>query len=235
MNTRLLSLEGGSTTPEQMRTAVVLLAAVTLTAVHRQLCEVSMLPETGVLTGGTARTWAYFASTFALFGIAPWLLMRHVLRTPPAACGLAIGDWRFGALAVAVLLPIIAVTMLVPAADFPSMRATYPVDKAAMLSAERFAWYAAGRVLLFYTAWEFFFRGLLLFGLRRQLGDLTALLLQTLPSALWHIGYPDSELYASIAGGLLFGWLALRTGSILWPFLLHAGIGLITDLSISLS
>jgi membrane protease YdiL (CAAX protease family) len=235
MNTRLLSIDGAATTPEQLRTAVVLVAAVTLTAVHRQLFEVSMLPQTELLSGGTARTWTYFTSTFVLFGLLPWLLVRYVLHSPPAACGLTVGDWRFGGLAIAILLPIIAVTMLVPAADFPSMRATYPVDKAAMLSAERFAWYAAGRVLLFYTAWEFFFRGLLLFGLRRQLGDLTALCLQTLPSALWHIGYPDSELYASIAGGLLFGWLALRTGSILWPFLLHAGIGLITDLSISLS
>ena len=134
-----------------------------------------------------------------------------------------------------MLLPVIAVALRLPAAQMEDMRAVYPVDKAAMESAPMFMQYAVGRVLLFYIGWEFFFRGFMLFGIRDAVGDTMAIAITTLPSALWHIGYPVGELYMSIAAGLLFGWLAVRTRSILWPLLLHAGIGLVTDLSITLT
>lgn len=88
------------------------------------------------------------------------------------------------------------------------------------------------RGLLFYTAWEFFFRGFLLFGLQKDFGIWAAICIQTIPSCLWHIGLPTGEIFASIAAGILFGILAVRTRSILWAFLLHLLIGVGTDLFI---
>jgi membrane protease YdiL (CAAX protease family) len=231
----LTPIIGINVRPEELRAASILLAGVVLTIIHRQACGVDVLPVTGILSAETARVWLYCACTLVLFAIIPMLIVQRGFRAPLAEYGVQIGEWKFGLTAVAVLVPIIAVAMLLPAAQMEDMRAVYPVDKGAMDSVPMFLQYAVGRVFLFYVAWEFFFRGFLLFGIRKSVGDTMAIAITTLPSALWHIGYPTGELYASIAAGLLFGWLAIRTRSILWPLLLHASIGLITDLCITLS
>ncbi len=220
---------------EERRAAVVLLVGVVITTIHRQACGVDTLPAVGVLVSESARVWLYSACTLLLFAAIPLLLIRGSFRQPLADYGVRLGDWKFGLTAVGILLPVIAVAMLLPAAGMDDMRAFYPVDKSAMESTARFVQYAVGRVFLFYVGWEFFFRGFMLFGIRDSVGDAVAIAITTLPSALWHIGYPTGELYASIGAGLLFGWLAVRTRSILWPLLLHAAIGLITDLCITLS
>mgnify|MGYP001223006904 CR=1 FL=1 len=220
---------------EERRAALVLLVGVVFTTLHRQACGVDVLPAVGMLNSETARTWLYFVLSLALFAVIPAVIVKRGFRKSLSDYGVRLGDWKFGLITVSVLLPVISVAMLLPAAQMEDMRAAYPVDKTAMLSAPMFLQYAVGRVLLFYVAWEFFFRGFLLFGIRDAVGDAMAIAITTLPSALWHIGYPVGELYSSIAAGLLFGWLAVRTRSILWPLLLHAGIGLVTDLSITLS
>ncbi|HLB63861.1 MAG TPA: CPBP family intramembrane glutamic endopeptidase, partial [Anaerolineales bacterium] len=68
--------------------------------------------------------------------------------------------------------------------------------------------------------WEFFFRGFLLFGLMRLMGP-TAVVAQAVPFALAHLGKPEAETLSTIFGGTLFGWLAWRSRSFLYPFLLH--------------
>ena len=68
--------------------------------------------------------------------------------------------------------------------------------------------------------WEFFFRGFLLFTYARRFGA-DALWLQAVPFALAHIGKPSIETLSTIFGGFAFGWLAYRTRSFLYPFLVH--------------
>ena len=235
MTLRSLFPQAADMTRDDARTAIALLAAVVLTTVHRQACGVDMLAQLSFLDTESARAWVYHGCTMLLFGLAPLLLVRVFWKRPLADFGVRLGDWKFGLAAVGILLPVIAVAFLLPAANMPDMQAVDPVDHTASHSVADFLPYAAGRLLLFYVAWEFFFRGILLFGLREALGDIPALLITVLPSALWHVGYPTGELYSSIAGGIIFAWLALRTGSILWPLLLHAGIGMVTDISISLA
>jgi uncharacterized protein len=220
---------------EEQVASAALLIGVVVTTLHRQACGVDALPVTGPLTSDTARVWVYYLATALLFGLLPALVIRFLWKESLADYGLCTGDWKFGLRSVAVLLPLISLLFLLPAASMEDMRATYPVDRAAGESLSRFLLHSTGRLLLFYAAWEFLFRGFLLFGLRRITGDAVAICVQTIPSALWHINYPVGELYMSIAGGLLFGWLALRTRSIVWPLLLHAGIGVVTDASIILS
>ncbi len=235
MNALSLFPQAANIQRRELLAALAIISGVILTTLHRQACGVDSLPAVGMLSSATARVWTYFSCTLVIFGVIPAMLIRHVWKAPLSDFGVVLGDWKFGLSATGILLPLIAVALLLPAARMEDMRSFYPVDKAAADSAARFLPYAVGRVLLFYVAWEFFFRGFLLFGLRASVGDITAICIQTIPSALWHIAYPTGELYASIAAGLLFGWLAIRTRSILWPLLLHAGIGVITDLSISIS
>ena len=68
--------------------------------------------------------------------------------------------------------------------------------------------------------WEFFFRGWILFGYARRFGP-EALWLQAVPFALAHISKPEVETLSTIFGGFAFGWVAYRTRSFVWPFLIH--------------
>src|SRR6185503_14008021 len=94
--------------------------------------------------------------------------------------GVQLGDWRMGARAILILFPVIAIVSLYPASQTAEMRAFYPFDTR-LLPME------AARGLFFYPAWEFFFRGFMLFGLRQRVGDWLAICIQTVPSCLWHI------------------------------------------------
>jgi membrane protease YdiL (CAAX protease family) len=80
-----------------------------------------------------------------------------------------------------------------------------------------------------FVAVEFFFRGYLLFGLRRLLGSLS-IFAAMVPYCLVHVLKPPSEALGSIVAGVLLGTLALRTGSIWCGVLLHSFIALAMDL-----
>ena len=74
----------------------------------------------------------------------------------------------------------------------------------------------------------------MLFGLERQYDAVTSILIQTIPSTIVHIGKPASESFAAILAGLAFGYMAIRTRSILYPLLLHAVVGIGTDVFVTL-
>jgi membrane protease YdiL (CAAX protease family) len=42
-----------------------------------------------------------------------------------------------------------------------------------------------------------------------------------MPFVYAHLGKPELELYSTLAGGLVYGWLAWRTRSILWGTIGH--------------
>jgi len=74
--------------------------------------------------------------------------------------------------------------------------------------------------LLDLFGWEFFFRGFILFAFARKFGA-NAIWLQAVPFALAHIGKPEIETLSTIFGGFGLGWIAYRTRSFVYPFLLH--------------
>ncbi len=83
--------------------------------------------------------------------------------------------------------------------------------------------------LLKWTAWEFFFRGFLLFGLARDLRG-AAVLVSTVPFALMHIGKPELEMLGAVPAGFVLCALAWSSRSI-WPgVLLHWGVAVTMDL-----
>ncbi len=76
-------------------------------------------------------------------------------------------------------------------------------------------------------SWEFFFRGFLLFGLAERYGD-DAIFLQAVPFAIAHFGKPEVETLSTIFGGAAFGYVARKTDSMLYPFLIHWYIQVLT-------
>ncbi len=72
-----------------------------------------------------------------------------------------------------------------------------------------------GYYLLKWIAWEFFFRGFMLFGFKKDFGT-RAVLISTIPFILMHFGKPEAEVFGSVAAGFVLCWIALRSNSI-WP------------------
>jgi membrane protease YdiL (CAAX protease family) len=73
------------------------------------------------------------------------------------------------------------------------------------------------------SASEFLFRGFLTFTLVRAIGPF-GVLVATMPFVFAHLTKPELELFSTLAGGLVYGWLAWRTRSILWGTIGHVYI-----------
>jgi membrane protease YdiL (CAAX protease family) len=51
-----------------------------------------------------------------------------------------------------------------------------------------------------------------------------AVVVAVVPFAFSHIGKPDVEVLSTLVGGLVFGWIVWRTGSIVWSAAYHVVI-----------
>jgi uncharacterized protein len=172
-----------------------------------------------------------FAAAFVLFLIIPLLFYKFAGREKLANIGLGAGDWKFGLLVALIGLLLISLPGGLSAGGMADFRAEYPLAKSACTSTGRFVVYELAYGLLYYVAWESFFRGFLQMGLQPHIGDVGAILVQTTASTLLHIGKPLNEIWAALLAGFLFGAIVIRTRSI-WPLvIIHWGLGLVTDLS----
>lgn len=154
----------------------------------------------------------------SLYLIIPLLVIIFGFRKSPREYGFQWGDWRAG----------LSLTAFVIAAAVPIIWFTVRSD-AETQTYYAGLWNSGAPVMTFVDliGWEFFFRGFLLFGYARKLGA-HALWLQAVPFALAHISKPPLETYSTIFGGFLFGWVAWRTRSFIYPFLMHWFIAMFT-------
>ena len=158
----------------------------------------------------------YVALLRAVIYLAIPLACVHVVfRDDPRRYGLRIGDWRWGA-----SLAALGIVVMVPIAwlvgQWPNFRDFYAMSAAPL--GDLIVTYA---IDLFST--EFAFRGFLLFALVRSMGGLGVVVSQ-LPFVFGHLEKPEIELFTVFFGGLVYAWLACRTGSILWGWLAHVCI-----------
>jgi membrane protease YdiL (CAAX protease family) len=170
----------------------------------------------------------YHLAAVLLIGVVPLLVMRVGFRVRLRDLGLQLGDWRFGVKAVTVLIVLVTPLLIVNSYDHDFQR-EYPLTKLAGLSVGTWILWEL-TYLVYYIPWEAYFRGTLLFGLKDRFGTAGALGFQTAISCLVHIGKPFGEIIASAPAGFLFGAIALRTRSILWPLLFHWYLGAVTDI-----
>jgi membrane protease YdiL (CAAX protease family) len=149
-----------------------------------------------------------------LFGLVP-LGILLALREDPRRYGLGRGDVRravvLGGLATLVTVPAIVLIAAIPAIrDWysPSMSTVPDVLLTNILDL---------------VPTEFLLRGFLLFTLLRAIGPF-AVVVAVVPFVMIHIGKPDVEALSTLAGGLVFGWLNWRTGSIWASAAYHVAI-----------
>ena len=219
--------------PQYVKPTIVLLVAtlvsVTFKIYGSKAFYIETLSSTVALAGTVQESAALyvFASSFVLLGVVPCLVVMLLFREPLSAYGVQLGDARFGWRAVAVVAPVMIVSAY-PSASMSEFRAEYPINPLAGESALHFLNHAFF-YLFFYVGWEFCFRGFVQFGLRTSMGDWNAILVQTALSCILHIGKPAGEIYSSILGALVWGVVAFRSRSLLYPLLTHWVLGLSLD------
>jgi membrane protease YdiL (CAAX protease family) len=142
----------------------------------------------------------------------PLLIILLVFRESPARYGFRLGNWKAGlaltaagCAAMALVIPFVARTDEFRAYYAPQVHSAIPMPLDAALD-------------LF--GWEFLFRGFLLFALYPVCGPY-AVILQAVPFTIAHFGKPELETLSCIFGGSAFGYVAWRTRSFLYPFLIH--------------
>jgi membrane protease YdiL (CAAX protease family) len=156
--------------------------------------------------------WKWLDRTF-LYLLIPLAVIMVVFQDPPSSYGMVVGDWRAG-----LLLLGAGAVVATPVVWFGARSAPFVAYYRGDLQGLPF------NTLLDLAGWEFFFRGFLLFAYAGHFGP-DAIWLQAMPFALAHIGKPEMEALSTIFGGLLFGWMAYRTRSVLYPLLLHWFVG----------
>ena len=172
-----------------------------------------------------------YSAAFLLMFVIPLLIVKVAFKGSLRGFGFRMGDARWGFRFVAIALPVSLLAAYIASLD-PAVREEYPLAKGMIGHVSTFL-IVEVFYLLYYLGWELLFRGFMLFGLEKY-GALAAILVQVIPSTIVHIGKPASESFAAIVAGLVFGYLAVRTRSILYPLILHAAVGIGTDVFVAL-
>lgn len=149
-----------------------------------------------------------------LYFVVPMAVILLLFRESPTEYGFRLGNWKVGLMWTVVGCLLMAVILWFVART-PAMKSYYTAK-----APENTAY------LIYITAvdlfgWEFFWRGLALFGMARVLGPGPAIWLQAVPFAFMHLGKPELETLTTLFGGAAFGFVAWQAGSFLYPFLIH--------------
>lgn len=171
-----------------------------------------------------------FIFFFIFIGLLPFLYLKLKMKKQLVEFGFGIGDWKFGLIFCLISIPLLIVPFTYSGSRMPDIQNEYPMARILLERHDLILSYELAYIIFYYIAWEFFFRGFLLFGLKDRFGAMNAILIQTISSCLVHIGKPDGEIIGSIIFGIIMGVVALRTRSFWYPFLIHISMGVMSDL-----
>ncbi|MBE2278939.1 MAG: CPBP family intramembrane metalloprotease [Ignavibacteriaceae bacterium] len=160
----------------------------------------------------------WFMGDFTSFFLIPAAVVKLYLKENLKDFGFTFGDFKTGfkytGIFAGFMFPIIWFV-----SSSPEFAIFYPHYEKARESWGIFALYESG-IFIYMFAWEFIWRGFLLFGLFPKFGYY-AVLIQMIPFVILHNGKPALETFSSILGGIALGILSLRTKSFLYAVFIH--------------
>ncbi len=161
--------------------------------------------------------WAHLSAVVLLM-IAPLILCFYAEGWTPRDLGFRVKG-ALPEIGVALGLWLAVVPFVWWVHDQRSFQAVYPRLEAADTSMELYFLFESV-YLVKWIAWEFFFRGFMLFAFQKDFMR-RSVLISTIPFTLMHYGKPELEMASAVIAGLILCFIALRSRSI-WPgVLLH--------------
>jgi membrane protease YdiL (CAAX protease family) len=159
-----------------------------------------------------------WVSSLIYFAVLPILTITIILRRNPLDFGIRLGNVKVWSFYVAVTF-IVALPILYVASRSSALEQYYTIRQFDVVK------YSL-ETIVYLFAWEFLFRGFLLFGLKEKLNE-SSILIQMIPFVLVHFGKPEIETISTILTGIYFGYVAYR-GNSYWPaFIIHLFINII--------
>ncbi len=161
----------------------------------------------------------WFIGDFLTFFILPVLVIKIILKEKIKNYGVTAGDYKAG-----IKISLIFLSIMIPiiwfASALPDFSSAYPQLKTTIDSWNVFFIFELG-LFVYLIAWEFVWRGFMLFGLKEKFGYY-AIFIQMIPFLILHNGKPVLEAFGAIIAGLALGVLAFRTRSIIYCVITHA-------------
>ena len=171
--------------------------------------------------------WILIIDIFYL--IVPALLVTLVFKEKLSDYGLSFklerGWWKIYVVFMLVMFPL--VFFFSGTDSFQSKYPFYHFSKQQSLWPNFFIW-----ELFYFSQFfclEFFFRGFMVHGLKKDLGQYS-ILVMVIPYCMIHFGKPLPETLSAIVAGLALGYLSYKNKSILLGFFLHITVALSMDL-----
>lgn len=174
--------------------------------------------------------YQFWGVTSVVFRVLlPLAVIVWVLRDRPGDYGYRLrGQWsgiRPYAIAFGLMIPVIFL-----ASGLSEFQGKYPLYPLAIQGGFHFWGYQLFYGLQFLGV-EAFFRGFMLFGLFKRLGYI-AIPVMVIPYTMVHFGKPAPETFAAIAAGFVLGYLAIKSRSFLWGWMLHWSVAITMDIMV---
>ena len=166
-----------------------------------------------------------WAVKLGFFYIAIPILLLYLFKKNPREYGLTLKNYR-KSLRYFSLILILSLPIMIYGSRLEEFQRYYPLFYSNSLFSFLKNEFFIGIVML---ATEFFFRGFMMFELRKKIGWY-AIIVQTIPYGILHIGKPPLEVYYSFAAGIVLGYMDYKTESILPSFLSHYIPSIIFDI-----
>ncbi len=168
----------------------------------------------------------WFASDTVVLLIIPILIIKFFFKEKIYNYGINFKNFHTGFLlfisSAFIILPLTYVI-----STMPEFRNYYPMFSGFNQNIKTFLLYESF-FLLFLFAWEFIWRGFMLFGLESKFGWYS-IFIQMIPFVILHNGKPILETFGAIVGGVFLGALALSTRSMVYGFFIHATVIIALD------
>lgn len=168
-----------------------------------------------------AEYYYWFISDFFTLLILPVLIIKLILNAKVKDFGFQFGDYKAG-LKYSFLFILFMIPLIWIVSGSQSFATTYPHLQGARSSWSIFFLFETG-MLIYMIAWEFVWRGYMLFGLKEKFGYY-AILIQMIPFLILHNGKPVLETFGAIFGGIALGILAWRTASFYYCVIIHMAV-----------
>lgn len=214
---------------------LALLSAPVLLTAYRYFTEaqnfICWFPSLAV--PGPGEVYAYLMEYFSFFVLmlaVPFAIAKKYRKDKLLRSLMGFANLKKNILWTLLVIVLLIIPVAYNASSMPAVQGEYPLPRFLLQDQKLMPVYLLGLLFLYYVPWEFFFRGFLLFGLKEKYGTTAAILIQTISSCLVHIDKPAAEMVGSIPFGIIFGIIAIRTKNIWVVVLLHASLGIFTEI-----